>query len=218
MEKTFSSENSIRPTQRPSALFQIETRVSGRMARLLLLGLTTLAMNVSTPAKAQEQCVTSFPEAERSSSALLKKVAAMVKGRNFTNRTNGTHLTFGSGRFNFQYLSTDDSGRLVRQTGIAKLCDRNGTLSLTTPDGRDLTVTSQGQCFQVSPGGMAAAFISTDARTFCPGQMPRAVATACARHPQCASANNLGPSGSPAGTTDRSVAGQPSTATSGATR
>jgi hypothetical protein len=204
--------------QRTLALSQFETSLSGRFARFLLLGLTALAISASTQAKAEDQCVTSFLEAERSSSALLNKVATMVKGRDFTNRTNGTHLTFGAGRFNFQFLSTDDGGRLVRQTGIAKLCDRNGTLSLTTPDGRELNVTSQGQCFQVSPGGMAAAFISTEARTFCPGQMPRAVATACARHPQCAAANNLGSSGSSAGTKDRSVAGQPSTATSGATR
>ncbi len=205
----------------PKKALNSNMRLLSSVIRGLVLGMAILALQTGLIESAQassEECVTSFPEAERSTSALLKKVAAMVKGRNFTNRTNGTHLTFGGGRFNFQYLSTDDSGRLVRQTGIARICDRQGTLSLTTPDGRELTVTSQGQCFQVSPGAMAAAFISTEARTFCPGEMPRVVATACSRHPQCASANNLGPSGGPAGTTERSVAGQPSTATPGATR
>lgn len=201
-------------SQLEAAQEKFESLAHRRPQRLARLGMMTLfvwALHTPPIAEAQtdaKQCATSISEAERSPSALLNKVAGMVRGRAFTNRSQGTHITFGSNQFHFQLLSTDNSGRLVRQTGLARLCQHGESLILSTPDGRELAISPQGNCFQISPGGIANALMSMDMRTFCPGEMPRVVSSACAREAQCAVANRLNPAGDTASPPRQSVAAQ----------
>ncbi|MDX9731468.1 MAG: hypothetical protein RBT63_06835 [Bdellovibrionales bacterium] len=128
----------------------------------------------------QEVCVNSYKEMETSSSEILRNAMPRIRGKSFTNKSNGTHLKFkDDDRLMLTYYSTtgDNDDQLEFREGALRICEKNKRVSISSAATGNLHIhIADDGCFRIQ--GMAATLAGPGPTTFCPGTMPAKVATA----------------------------------------
>jgi hypothetical protein len=136
-----------------------------------------LIMVLAQVAFSAEICATTYKEVEASNSALLKAGMKVIKDEGFRNRSNGTHLEFLKGD-QIMVKSQTTTGFLDNtfktDTGVIKICDRDGALSISSflTGGETNIEFLDKDCFKLS-GGLAS--LAGERAIFCHGTVPEHV-------------------------------------------